>query len=242
MFYNEIRTMESILQEQNNPFPWIRNDADPYEKLRYQGSEILSETELISILLDYDRDPGQSIPLSREILNKCRQNLRELGKMSLGELLKFQGMDRKRAILLQSALELARRREQSNYLEKVQIANSSDMARYLQAKLRDKRQEAFLVVFLNRSHKILHLETVSTGGITGTVADPRIILKKALEEEAMALILCHNHPSGNVQPSKADEELTHRIREAARYHDIQVLDHIIVSDVGFFSFADQGML
>src|SRR4029077_15954838 len=113
---------------------------------------------------------------------------------------------------------------------------------YLRALLQDLKTEVFGVVFLNRANKINHFEIISRGGITGTVADPRIILKKALEEDAVNIILCHNHPSGNLQPSKADEELTAKIKEAASYFDIKVLDHIIVSDNGYFSFSDEGIL
>jgi DNA repair protein RadC len=122
------------------------------------------------------------------------------------------------------------------------VSGSSSVARFLQARFRDLSHEIFAVVFLNRANRIIHFEVVSSGGITGTVADPRIILKKALEEEAVSLILCHNHPSGSLRPSRADEELTIKIREAARYFDIRVLDHVIVSNEGYFSFADEGMI
>ena len=127
-------------------------------------------------------------------------------------------------------------------LDKTLIQSSGDIARFLQARLRDLRHEVFAVIFLNRSNKINHFEIISEGGITGTVADPRIILKKALEEDAVNLILCHNHPSGSLRPSKVDEQLTSRIRDAARLMDITVLDHIIVSDGGYYSFADEGLL
>jgi DNA repair protein RadC len=127
-------------------------------------------------------------------------------------------------------------------LEKPIIKDSHELAKYLQVMLQDHRREVFAVVFLNRANKINHFEIISQGGITGTVADPRIILKKALEEDAVNIILCHNHPSGNLQPSKADEDLTLKIKEAAKYFDIKVLDHIIVSDEGYFSFADEGII
>jgi DNA repair protein RadC len=122
------------------------------------------------------------------------------------------------------------------------VTSSSSVARFLQARFRDLPHEIFAVVFLNRANKIIHFEIVSSGGITGTVADPRIILKKALEEEAVSLILCHNHPSGSLKPSRADEELTLKIKEAARFFDIKVLDHVIVSSEGYFSFADEGLI
>jgi DNA repair protein RadC len=145
-------------------------------------------------------------------------------------------------VTIAAALELGRRRLATENLDKPVVSGSSSVARFLQARFRDLPHEIFAVVFLNRANRIIHFEIVSSGGITGTVADPRIILKKALEEEAVGLILCHNHPSGNLKPSRADEELTLKIREASRYFDIRVLDHVIVSHEGYFSFADEGML
>ncbi|MDX2046435.1 MAG: JAB domain-containing protein, partial [Chitinophagaceae bacterium] len=130
----------------------------------------------------------------------------------------------------------------SSVMEKPVVKDTPSLARYLQATLKDFSYEVFAVVFLNRANKINHLEIISKGGITGTVADPRVILKKALEEEAVSLVLCHNHPSGSLKPSRADEELTKKIKEAAKYFDIKVLDHIIVSDAGYYSFADEGIL
>ena len=139
-------------------------------------------------------------------------------------------------------MELGRRRQATAYREKAVITSSTDVANYLQTLLKDYKHEVFAVLFLNRSNKINHFQIISEGGITGTVADPRIILKKALEEDAVSIILCHNHPSGSLKPSKADEELTYKIKEAAKYFDIKVLDHLIVSDDGYYSFADEGIL
>jgi DNA repair protein RadC len=144
--------------------------------------------------------------------------------------------------LIQAALEIGRRRLASEHLQTDTITGSNSVARFLQAKLMDLPHEVFAVLFLNRANKIRHFEIISSGGMTGTVADPRIILKKALEEEAVSIILCHNHPSGNLKPSKADEELTYKIRNAAKFFDIQVLDHIIVSTEGYYSFADDGIM
>jgi len=140
------------------------------------------------------------------------------------------------------ALEIGRRRQAAAPLEKKMVSSSNDIASFLQNKLKDHRREVFAVLFLNRANKINHFEIVSEGGITGTVADPRVILRKALEEDAVNIILCHNHPSGSLKPSKADEQLTTKIKEAASYLDIKVLDHIIVSEDGYYSFADEGLL
>jgi DNA repair protein RadC len=138
-------------------------------------------------------------------------------------------------------MELGIRRKAAEHF-RTKIQGSKDIASYLQARLEYRKQEVFAVVYLNRGNRILSLETISEGGLTGTVADPRIILKKALEQDATSLVLCHNHPSGNLTPSKADEQLTQKIKQAAALMDIAVLDHIIVSQEGYFSFADEGMI
>jgi DNA repair protein RadC len=140
-----------------------------------------------------------------------------------------------------AALELGVRRDISDKTKEI-VLHSKDIANFLRAKLQYKKHEVFAVVFLNRANKVKHFEIVSEGGITGTVADPRIILKKALEHDAVNIVLCHNHPSGSIKPSRQDEELTQKIKEAARFFDIKVIDHIIVSEEGYYSFADEGLL
>lgn len=137
---------------------------------------------------------------------------------------------------------MGRRRHCSPGIERVCVRNSSDIANYLKTLLKDYNYEVFAVIFLNQANKIKHFEIINRGSITGTVADPRIILKKAVEQEATSLILSHTHPSGNLKPSRADEELTQKIKQAASYFDIKVLDHIIVSDEGYYSFSDEGLV
>jgi len=156
--------------------------------------------------------------------------------------MKIKGIGEAKAITLAAALELGRRRQASLSLLKTVIKTSNDIAEYLRLKLKDNSTEVFAVVFLNKANRINNFEIVSTGGITGTVADPRVILKKALEVDATSIVLCHNHPSGSLKPSKADEDLTFKIKEAAKYFDIRVMDHIIVSEDGFYSFSDEGIL
>ena len=156
--------------------------------------------------------------------------------------MKIKGVGPAKAITIAAALELGRRRQSTEPLTKTAISSSNEIAAFLQSRLKDLNREVFGVLFLNRANKVNHFEIISEGGITGTVADPRIILKKALEENAVSIILCHNHPSGSLKPSRADEELTSKIKEAAKYLDITVLDHIIVSDSGYYSFADEGIL
>jgi len=157
-------------------------------------------------------------------------------------LMKIKGIGEAKAITIAAAMELGRRRQAAASLEKPIVSSSADVAIFLQTSLRDYRHEVFAVIFLNRANKINDFKIISEGGITGTVADPRIILRTALEKEAVSLVLCHNHPSGSLKPSRADEELTQKIKEAAKYFDIKVLDHLIVSDDGYYSFADEGIL
>ena len=220
---------------------WAIDDR-PREKLLSKNPAALSDSELLAILINNGTKNKTAVDLAKEVLQLGKNNLVELGKLSVKELMKIKGIGEAKAITITAALELGRRRQAANALEKTVIKESSEIAVYLQSLLKDHNHEVFAVVFLNRANKINHFEIISQGGITGTVADPRIILKKALEEDAVSIILCHNHPSGNVRPSKADEELTKKIKEAAKYFDIKVLDHIIVSEEGYYSFADEGIL
>ena len=220
---------------------WSKDDR-PREKLLSSGAENLSNSELLAILIHNGTPQKTAVDLAKDVLKLGKDNLVEMGKLSVKELMKIKGIGEAKAITISAALELGRRRQAASPLDKQLVGNSGDIARYLQTKLKDHRHEVFAVIFLNRANKINHFEIVSEGGITGTVADPRIILRKALEEDAVNLILCHNHPSGSLKPSRADEELTKKIKEAARLLDITVLDHIIVSENGYYSFADEGLL
>ena len=230
------------MQAQNPSIKKWAMDDRPREKLKTKGPESLSDSELLAILIQNGTRLKSAVDLAREILALGKNSLNGLGKLSLNELMKINGIGEAKAITIAAALELGRRREGTSFTEKPVVRDSRDIANYLQALLKDHRHEVFCVVFLNRANRVNHFEIVSEGGITGTVADPRIILKKALEEDAVSLILCHNHPSGNLKPSRADEELTSKIKESAKFFDIKVLDHIIVSDEGYFSFADEGLI
>jgi len=217
-------------------------DERPREKLLTQGADSLSDSELLAILIRNGTRQKTALDLGREILGLSKNNLVALGRLSVRELMKIKGIGEAKAIAIAAALELGRRRQSVLPLDKILVQSSGDVAGFLQAKLQDEQREVFAVLFLNRANKVNHFEIISEGGITGTVADPRVILKRALEESAVNLILCHNHPSGSLKPSRADEQLTSKIRDAARLLDIQVLDHIIVSERGYFSFADEGLL
>lgn len=220
---------------------WAKDDR-PREKLLMTGAENLSNSELLAILIHNGSKEKTAVDIAKEVLKLGKDNLGELGKLSIRELMKIKGIGEAKAITIVSALELGRRRQLATPLEKMAVNSSNDIACYLQVKLKDYRHEVFAVLFLNRANKINHFSIVSEGGITGTVADPRIILRQALEADAVNIILCHNHPSGSLKPSRADEQLTIKIKEAARFLDIAVLDHIIVSEDGYYSFADEGLI
>ena len=221
---------------------WAIDDR-PREKLVTKGAESLSNSELIAILILNGAVNKSAVDLAKEILSKADNSLQKLGKLTVKDLvnLKLKGLGPAKAVSIVAAMELGIRRNMADYKKEI-ILTSRDLANYLKAQFQFKRHEVFAVVFLNRSNKINHFEIISEGGITGTVADPRIILKRALEHDAISMVLCHNHPSGSLKPSRQDEELTERIKIAAKFFDIRIMDHLIVSDEGFYSFADEGIL
>lgn len=220
---------------------WAIDDR-PREKLLKNSPAQLTNTELLAILINHGNREKTAIDLAREILTLSNNELHDLGRLSPHDFMKIKGIGEAKAITIAAALELGRRRSNTTPLFKKSITDSREIASFLKDQLQDLGHEVFAVVFLNRANRILHYEIISQGGITGTVADPRIILKKALEQEAVSLILCHNHPSGNLRPSKADEMLTQKIKDAGLLMDIRVMDHIIVSQDGYYSFADEGIL
>jgi DNA repair protein RadC len=226
--------MENI----NKPSTSIKNwaiDDRPREKLLAKGAAVLSDSELLAILINNGNKEKSAVELAKEVLKLGRNNLNELGKLSLKELQKIKGIGEAKAIAIAASLELGRRRHAASALEKTVIKTSKDIAQYLRTTIKDFSYEVFAVLYLNKANKVNHFEIISRGGLTGTVADPRIILK-------IAIILCHNHPSGNLKPSKADEALTQKIKTAAAYLDIEVMDHLIVSEEGYFSFSDDGLI
>ncbi len=233
--------MEISKNESNSIKSWPIDDR-PREKMQAKGATALSNSELLAILINNGNKEKSALQIAKDILQVGQNNLDELGKLTLNDLQKVKGIGVAKAITIAAAMELGRRRTNSDFLNKNVVRSSGEIANYLKTVLKDHPHEVFAVLFLNRANKILHFEIVSSGGLTGTVADPRIILKKALETGATSIVLSHNHPSGSLKPSRADEELTQKIRQAAMYLDIKVIDHIIVSDEGYFSFADEGLL
>ncbi|MCF3108614.1 DNA repair protein RadC [Niabella sp. CC-SYL272] len=219
---------------------WAEDDR-PRERLIAHGASALSNSELLAILINNGTREQSALDLAKEILKLGDNNLNELGKQSISTLMKIKGIGEAKAVTLSAALELGRRRQSGALPQRPMMNTSKQIGEYLRSRLKDLMHEVFAVIFLNQNNAAIHFEVVSEGGITGTVADPRIILRKALEKNAVGIILAHNHPSGNLSPSKADEYLTIKIREAAKFLDIRVMDHIIVSDEGYYSFADEGM-
>ncbi len=221
---------------------WSEDDR-PREKLMLKGTATLSNSELLAILINNGTKDKSAVDVAKDLLAKADNDLQKIGRLSVKEMLKLKvkGIGPAKAITIAAALELGIRRDAADK-KKEKITSSKDIADFLKAQFQYHTKEVFVVIFLNQGNKILHHEIISEGGITGTVADPRIILQKALEHNATAIILSHNHPSGNLKPSRQDELLTDKIKNAAAYFDIKVADHIIVSSEGYFSFADEGLI
>ena len=221
---------------------WAEDDR-PREKLLLKGAESLSNSELFAILINNGTQQFSAVDVAKQLLQAVNNDMLKLSCLSVNEILqlKIKGIGKAKAITICAALELSTRRNLAEN-KKEMIASSKDAAQFLQAQLQFKKHEVFIVIYLNNANKILHHETISEGGMTGTVADPRIIFKHALENNATSIILAHNHPSGNLQPSKSDIELTTKIKNAATMLEIKVIDHIIVSNEGYLSLADEGMM
>ena len=233
--------MENLENLKTSIKNWAEDDR-PREKMARHGAEVLSNAELLAIIINNGSKEKSAVELAKDILKLGADNLDELGKLSLKDFQKIKGIGNAKAIAISAALELGRRRSGGNLLQRTKVTSSKEIAVYLRSILKDNNNEVFAVLFLNQANKIKNFKIMSKGGITGTVADPRIILKQALDEGATSLVLSHNHPSGNLSPSRADQELTQKIKQAASYFDIKILDHIIVSDEGHYSFADEGLL
>lgn len=220
---------------------WAEADR-PREKMLQKGATSLSDAELIAILIGSGNRGESAVQLSQRILNVSQNNLNALGKVSVKQLMKFKGIGEAKAISIVAALELGRRRRAEEVLEKKKIDSSNSVFELMQPVIGDLDHEEFWVLYLNNSNKIIHKTQLSKGGITGTIVDVRIVLKNALECGATALVLAHNHPSGTLMPSELDKKLTQKLKTAASNLDIQVIDHLIVTQKAYFSFADERLL
>jgi DNA repair protein RadC len=221
---------------------WAEDDR-PREKMLLKGAHALSDAELLAILIATGTRELSAVDLGKKILALTGNQLNELGKLSIKDFKKVKGIGEAKAITIAAALELGRRRKLDESKQVHQfITSSKQAADYFLPLLSDLKHEEFWVGYLNRRHKIIELKKVSEGGVAGTVADPKIIFKHAVELLASSIILAHNHPSGNLRPSEADKQLTKKLVQGGKMLDILVVDHLIISDQRFYSFADEGLM
>ncbi|MFK5973262.1 MAG: DNA repair protein RadC [Flavobacteriaceae bacterium] len=232
------------MQEKSTSFSikhWSDDDK-PREKMIQKGRSVLSNAELIAILIGSGSRNESAVELSKRILGSVNNNLNALGTLSVNQLMQFKGIGEAKAVTIVAALEMGRRRRGENVKKISKIGSSKHVFEILQPLMGELEHEEFWILYLNNSNKILHKAQLSKGGITGTLVDVRIVMKQALELGAIALILAHNHPSGTLKPSKADKEVTQKIKLAAEALDIKVLDHLIITQKDYFSFADNTLL
>jgi DNA repair protein RadC len=220
---------------------WAEADR-PREKLLTHGRTVLSDAELIAILIGSGTQSLSAIDVGKNILAGVNNDLNHLAKFSVKELMKFKGIGQAKAISIIAALELGRRRKESAVQKKPKIVSSQDAYELLKSVMLDLHHEEFWVIMMNRANRVIRMKRISSGGISGTVADVKIIFKEAIDQMASALILAHNHPSGNRNPSNEDVRLTQKMKESGSLLDIPVLDHIIFAEDKYYSFADEAML
>lgn len=218
------------------------DDDKPREKLVQKGRSVLSDAELIAILIGSGSRAESAVELSKRILASVDNNLNDLGRLSVKQLMAFKGIGEAKAVTIAAALEVGRRRREEDSLKVEKIGSSQDVYYLLQPIMGDLEHEEFWIVFLNNSNKVLHKAQLSKGGITGTLVDVRLIMKQTLELGAVAIILAHNHPSGTLKPSTADRQITQKIQQASQTMDIKVLDHLIITQKSYYSFADDKIL
>jgi DNA repair protein RadC len=220
---------------------WAAEDR-PREKLLLKGKAALTDTELIAILLGTGTAAMSAVDVAKTILETVGNDLNELARLTVKDLTKIKGVGEAKAVSIVSALELGRRRKDLLGEEKPKISGSKDIYDLLKAELLDIPHEAFWIVLLNRANRVIKKHQISQGGVAGTVADPKIIFKIALEELASGVILAHNHPSGNLTASQSDIDLTRKLKESGKLLEIQILDHIIFAGKKYMSFADEGLI
>ena len=220
---------------------WAEADR-PREKLALKGKSTLSDAELVAILIGSGNKNETAVELSKKILASINNDLNQLGKLTIAYLIKFNGIGEAKAISIIAALELGRRRKTADVDKRPKVNSSKDAYNSISPLLSDLQHEEFWVIYLNRNNEILKQENISKGGVSGTIADSKIIFKSAIESLASAMILCHNHPSGNLKPSNADIQLTKKLQEAGIMLDIPVLDHLIIGEKDYFSFSDEHLM
>lgn len=232
------------MQEKTTSFSiknWSQDDQ-PREKLLYKGKTALSDAELVAILVGSGNRSESAVALCKRILASVDNNLNALGKLSIKQLMTFKGIGEAKAITIVAALELGRRRRTEEALEMSKVTSSASVFELMQPIIGELEHEEFWIIYLNNSNKVIQKSQLSKGGITGTLVDVRLVLKSALELGATGLILAHNHPSGALTPSIADKQITQKLKIAAESLDIKVLDHLIITEKAYFSFADESLL
>ncbi len=220
---------------------WALDDR-PREKMLLKGKESLSDAELMAILIGSGNRNETAVDLSKRILRFVNNNLQKLSKLSIEELIQFKGIGEAKAIAIVTALEFGKRRQFEDKITLPKITSSSEVMSIMSPVLYNLDHEEFWVLYLNNANKVISKHQISKGGLTATLVDVRIIFKKAMELNSVGIILCHNHPSGKLKPSKADIELTDKVKVASSTLDIKLLDHLIISEKTYFSFADEGIL
>ena len=223
----------------NNIKTWAAEDQ-PLYKMAAKGAKYLSDVELLAIIIQHGTAEHNAVELARVLLKSCQHSLQKFSKLSVAEImsLKIKGIGKVKAIRILAAIELGSRRMEKNNVRKT-IAHSADVVSHLKNLLQFENKEIFMILLLNQANIIIHEEVLSEGGITGTIADPRLIFKLAISHSATGFILCHNHPSGQLKPSRMDDQLTEKVKNGAVYFDIKLLDHLIVSTEGYYSYAEQ---
>lgn len=220
---------------------WSQDDQ-PREKLREKGKTVLSDAELLAILIGSGNREESAVDLCKRILASVDNNLNALGKLTIKQLMSFKGIGEAKAISIVGALEIGRRRRLEDAISLDKITSSKTVFETMQPIVGELSHEEFWILYLNNSNKIIKKNQLSKGGITGTLVDVRLVLKTALEYGATSLILCHNHPSGALKPSQADKDITQKLKKGAQSLDIKVLDHLIITEQSYFSFADEDLL
>ncbi len=220
---------------------WAEDDR-PREKYILKGRSSLSDAEILAILIGSGTKKMSAVELAQQLLASSNNNLADVFRLTLHDLLKFNGIGEAKAITLLAAFELSRRREKQVGSAKVRLTSSSEVYRYMQHHFQSLHHEEFHIILLNRANDVIGSKQVSIGGFSGTVADGKVIFKMAIEIGAQAIILAHNHPSGQLKPSDADKSLTKKLSEFGKYIDLPILDHLIFTDNGYFSFSDHGII
>ncbi len=237
----ELSVFSILMQDSKSIKNWTE-DERPREKMLQKGAAALTDAELLAILISSGTRERSALDLARDVLSLAHNNLREAGRLNVAELLKIKGIGEARAITICAAMELGRRRQMSEGPDRTAINNSKDAARFFMPLLQDLNHEVFCVMYLNQACKLIKHEFISSGGMTATIVDIRMILKNCLLNNSNQIIIAHNHPSGSKKPSDADRSMTLKIREAAELMDIKLKDHIIIAGNDYLSMSDEGLV